>query len=55
MAVNEIEVHRQKLFEAAKEHGMNSSETVRRSQELDQLILEQIKRQMEGELQTAVN
>ncbi|MGG4490481.1 aspartyl-phosphate phosphatase Spo0E family protein [Metabacillus idriensis] len=57
MALNEIENYRQKLFESAKEYGMNSSETVRRSQELDLLIIEQIKQQLKQHrsLQTAVN
>lgn len=57
MALNEIENHRQKLFEAAKDYGMNSSETVRCSQELDLLIIEQIKQQLKNHmrLQSAVN
>jgi hypothetical protein len=57
MALNEIENYRQKLFEAAKDYGMNSSETVRCSQELDLLIIEQIKQQLKNHmpLQSAVN
>lgn len=57
MALNEIENYRQKLFETAKDYGMNSSETVRCSQELDLLIIEQIKQQLKKHmpLQSAVN
>ncbi|WP_191562367.1 aspartyl-phosphate phosphatase Spo0E family protein [Metabacillus idriensis] len=46
MALNEIDIHRQMLLDAAKEHGLNSSETVRCSQELDALILKQMKKHL---------
>ncbi|PLR67359.1 hypothetical protein CYJ36_11870 [Bacillus sp. UMB0893] len=46
MAMNEIDIHRQMLLDAAKEHGLNSSETVRCSQELDALILKQMKKHL---------
>lgn len=46
MAMNEIDIYRQRLFDAAKEHGINSSETVRCSQELDAIILKQMKQHL---------
>ncbi|MBM7604138.1 hypothetical protein JOC75_002111 [Metabacillus crassostreae] len=44
MIVNEIEQKRKTLLRMAKRYGLNSKETVRCSQELDVLLLKQIKK-----------
>ncbi|WP_273125707.1 aspartyl-phosphate phosphatase Spo0E family protein [Metabacillus sp. HB246100] len=42
--INEIEQKRKHLIKTAKIHGMNSHETIQCSQELDVLLLQQIKK-----------
>ncbi|WP_264191575.1 aspartyl-phosphate phosphatase Spo0E family protein [Metabacillus litoralis] len=44
MIVNEIELKRKTLLTMAKRYGLTSVETIRCSQELDVLLLQQIKK-----------
>ncbi|MFY4774283.1 aspartyl-phosphate phosphatase Spo0E family protein [Metabacillus sp. RGM 3146] len=43
--VNEIEAKRKSLIETARLYGMNDAATIQCSQELDELLLEQMKQQ----------
>lgn len=48
--VNEIEAKRKNLIETARLYGMNDAATIQCSQELDELLLQQMKQQSKHSL-----
>ncbi|WLR42910.1 aspartyl-phosphate phosphatase Spo0E family protein [Bacillus carboniphilus] len=48
MKNHEIEAKRQRLIEIAKKYGINARETIQCSQELDRLLIRQIKQSISG-------